>query len=290
VGLVVLSASLLLALWGYPYAAGLFRGRASPGNPWILPLAFLGTFVLLRLLLGAVADRLVAAVPHRGHVHPANRALGLLPSIVDGLLHAMILALLLLLLLLLLLSRPLHDGLSAQTQESRIAARLAVPAEWIEARLTPIFEPAVSKTMNRMVVKPESRESVPLSFSVRDPKPRPDLEAGMLNLLNEERAAHGLRPLQADPELAEVARAHSRDMVVRGYFSHVAPEGKDPFDRMRQAKVKYLAAGENLALAPTLAMAHQGLMNSPGHRANILLPLSAGWASASSMGAGTGRW
>jgi uncharacterized protein YkwD len=264
-GLVVLSASLLLAFWGYPYAAGLFGGRVSPGNPWIVPLAFLGTFVLLRLLLGTVADRLVAAVPHRAHVHPANRALGLLPGIVDGLLHAMILA-------LLLLSLPLHDGLSAQTQESQIAARLAVPAEWIESRLTPIFEPAVSKTMNRMVIKPESRESVPLPFSVKDPKPRPDLEARMLNLLNEERAAHGLRPLQADPELAGVARAHSRDMFARGYFSHVAPDGKDPFDRMRQAKVKYLAAGENLALAPTLAMAHQGLMNSPGHRANILRP------------------
>jgi uncharacterized protein YkwD len=81
-----------------------------------------------------------------------------------------------------------------------------------------------------------------------------------------------LKPLKPDPELAEVARAHSRDMLARGYFSHVTPDGKDPFDRMRQANVRFLAAGENLALARTLAGAHQGLMNSPGHRANMLRP------------------
>jgi uncharacterized protein YkwD len=41
---------------------------------------------------------------------------------------------------------------------------------------------------------------------------------------------------------------------------------------MREAHVRYLTAGENLALAPTLQVAHNGLMNSPGHRANILHP------------------
>jgi uncharacterized protein YkwD len=220
------------------------------------------------VLLGAVAGRLAAAVPRGAHAHAANRVLGLLPGAADGLLHAMILA-------LLLLSLPLHDGLSAQAGESALAARLAVPAEWMESRLTPIFEPAVSRTMNRMMVKPQSSESVPLGFTVQDPKPRPDLEAGMLRLVNEERAAQGLRPLQADPELAEVARAHSRDMFARGYFSHVTPDGQDPFERMRQAQVKYRTAGENIALAATLPMAHRGLMNSPGHRANILRPAFA---------------
>ena len=61
-------------------------------------------------------------------------------------------------------------------------------------------------------------------------------------------------------------------MFVRGYFSHYTPEGKDPFQRMHDAGVTYRTAGENLALAPTLQLAHTGLMNSPGHRANILHP------------------
>jgi uncharacterized protein YkwD len=46
----------------------------------------------------------------------------------------------------------------------------------------------------------------------------------------------------------------------------------DPFDRMREANVRFVTAGENLALVPTVQVAHRGLMNSPGHRANILYP------------------
>ena len=151
---------------------------------------------------------------------------------VDGLARATILG-------LLLLTLPLPEGLSARERDSE-------------------------------VIKPGSRGSVPLGFTVQDPQPRPDLEARMLQLVNQERAAKGQRALRADPELRDVARAHSRDMLVRGYFSHVTPEGKDPFDRLRQANVKYLSAGENLAFAPSLPQLHQTLMNSPGHRANIL--------------------
>jgi uncharacterized protein YkwD len=59
-------------------------------------------------------------------------------------------------------------------------------------------------------------------------------------------------------------------MFARGYFSHITPEGLSPFDRMKKLKVRFLAAGENLALGQTLNICHRGLMNSPGHRANIL--------------------
>jgi uncharacterized protein YkwD len=114
--------------------------------------------------------------------------------------------------------------------------------------------------------------SMPLGFTVQNPQPRPDLEARMLQWVNAERKAKGLGALRADPELTKVARAHSRDMLARGYFAHMTPEGKDPFERMRQAKVKYLTAGENLAFAPTLAQAQEALMNSSEHRANILRP------------------
>jgi uncharacterized protein YkwD len=264
-GLFVLAATLLLAFWGYRYPAQLLEENGVLASPWALPAGFLLTFFLTRIVLGLMADRLVRAVPHRAHVHGVNRALGMLPGAVDGLLYAMIMS-------VLLLAVPLWDTLTVQTRESVIATRLSEPAEWLEARLTPIFQEAVSKTTKRMVVDPGSRTTVPLAFKVQNPKPRPDLEAQMLVLVNNERATQGLPPLRADPELTEVARAHSRDMFARGYFSHVTPDGKDPFDRIRAANVSYRAAGENLALAPTLPQAHQGLMNSPGHRANILRP------------------
>jgi len=37
-------------------------------------------------------------------------------------------------------------------------------------------------------------------------------------------------------------------MFARVYFAQVTPEGGDPFDRMREASVSFLTAGENLAL------------------------------------------
>ena len=101
---------------------------------------------------------------------------------------------------------------------------------------------------------------------------REDLEAKMLVLVNEERQKVGLKALKADPEMLVVAREHSKDMFARGYFSHETPEGLSPFDRMKKAKVRYFAAGENLALGQTLNICHRGLMNSPGHRKNILNP------------------
>ncbi|MEK7065349.1 MAG: CAP domain-containing protein, partial [Patescibacteria group bacterium] len=53
---------------------------------------------------------------------------------------------------------------------------------------------------------------------------------------------------------------------------HVNPEGKDAGDRLGDGGVTYFVAGENLAYAPDVATAHEGLMNSEGHRKNILEP------------------
>ena len=55
-----------------------------------------------------------------------------------------------------------------------------------------------------------------------------------------------------------------------GYFAHQSPVTGSPFDRMKRANIPFGVAGENLAYAPNVQIAHEGLMNSPGHRANIL--------------------
>lgn len=99
---------------------------------------------------------------------------------------------------------------------------------------------------------------------------RPDAERAMLEAVNRERRERGLAPLAWCRSCAEVARAHSKDMYRGGYFSHEDLDGNDPFDRMKAARIPYEAAGENLALAPTVDEAHTGLMTSPDHRANIL--------------------
>lgn len=95
-------------------------------------------------------------------------------------------------------------------------------------------------------------------------------EARLLELTNQARKEAGLKPLQVNMGLVETARAKSADMVANNYFGHISPNLGSPFDQMGRAKISYRTAGENLAGAPTAEAAHKGLMNSPGHRANVL--------------------
>jgi uncharacterized protein YkwD len=59
-------------------------------------------------------------------------------------------------------------------------------------------------------------------------------------------------------------------MYARGYFSHDTPEGLTPGERLRRMKVVFRLTGENIALAPTILIAHNRLMGSRTHRAHIL--------------------
>jgi uncharacterized YkwD family protein len=95
-------------------------------------------------------------------------------------------------------------------------------------------------------------------------------EQQMVNLVNQERAKVGLKPLAVDMTLVKLARQKSQDMIDKNYFGHQSPTYGSPFDMMKAAGVTYRAAGENLAGASTVDKAHVNLMNSSGHRANIL--------------------
>ncbi len=97
-------------------------------------------------------------------------------------------------------------------------------------------------------------------------------EQQMLNLVNQERKSQGLQPLKANLELTKVARVKAKDMITNNYFSHQSPVYGSPFDMMKQFGISYRTAGENLAGNQTVQKAHTALMNSEGHRANILKP------------------
>jgi uncharacterized protein YkwD len=258
--------SLLAALRFYsPVARWLGAHSDLWPEVWDQPIAFVLIGVLVSIVVHVIGHSLLQRFPKDIQERRGNQILGLLPGFVNGLIVAAVLS-------ALLLAVPLSEGLSERTRNSLIADRLAVYAERLESQLRPVFANAIGRTLNLLTVRPDSDERVTLPFKVATTRPRPDLEKRMLDLVNQERVAAGLRPLAADPELTEVARRHSADMFARGYFAHDTPEGLSPFDRMKQSNVQFLTAGENLALAPTLQVAHTGLMNSPGHRANILRP------------------
>jgi uncharacterized YkwD family protein len=92
----------------------------------------------------------------------------------------------------------------------------------------------------------------------------------MVNLVNRERTANGLSALQVDTQLVQLARMKSQDMITNNYFSHTSPTYGSPFQMLTNAGVRYRAAGENIAGNRTVEAAHTALMNSSGHRANIL--------------------
>ena len=101
-----------------------------------------------------------------------------------------------------------------------------------------------------------------------------DMEQRVLDQVNEERSARGLTVLVMDEALREVARAHSEDRVARGFFSHINPDGQDPFDRMADAGITYSWAGENLAMnntRPQADVAVASWMISESHRENLFL-------------------
>jgi len=248
-----------------PVARWLRANVAVWPEVWNRPIAFVVLAIAAGGLVQIIGYALLRRLPKEVHEKTFNRLLGVIPGLANGLITAALVA-------ALLLAMPLNEGLRERARESPLANRLAVYAERLEAALHPVFAEAIAETLNLLTIQPESHERVSLPYTVANPRPRPDLEARMLELVNQERVASGLKPLASDPELTEVARRHSADMFARSYFAHDTPEGRDPFDRMREANIRFVTAGENLALAPSLQVAHKGLMNSPGHRANILFP------------------
>jgi uncharacterized protein YkwD len=91
-----------------------------------------------------------------------------------------------------------------------------------------------------------------------------------VGLVNDYRVSAGCTPLTWITEIADVAEAHSLDMVQRDVFDDTNPDGASPFDRLRAAGLTYSRGAENIAIGYGGADAVlDGWLDSPGHRANI---------------------
>ncbi|HEY5944630.1 MAG TPA: CAP domain-containing protein [Kofleriaceae bacterium] len=97
-----------------------------------------------------------------------------------------------------------------------------------------------------------------------------DAEKRLLALMNRDRLAAGLPALLWDDRVAAVSRAHSEDMRKTKIVAHISPTTGSAADRTRAAGIKTAVVLENVARAYGVGEAHAGLMNSPGHRANVL--------------------
>ena len=92
----------------------------------------------------------------------------------------------------------------------------------------------------------------------------------MVRFVNQERQSRGLPTLVVDQKLVQAARRHSQLMASTGEVEHLV--AGEPKLTLRLAGLRFDASGENVARSSSPESAHDGLMHSPGHRANILDP------------------
>jgi len=168
------------------------------------------------------------------------------------------------------------------------APYVPIPTQYIPIKTptqTPISQTPTPQPTNTPTLTPtkpllNTPTAIPVVVYQPPPQVRPtpqlvnisQIEQDIFTLTNEQRKQNGIPPLILDPNISAIARAHSVDMNTRNYFSHINPDGLDPFQRMRAGGISFTAAGENISGGPSAEIIMTAWMNSPGHRANILNP------------------
>ncbi|HWB33727.1 MAG TPA: CAP domain-containing protein, partial [Candidatus Paceibacterota bacterium] len=100
------------------------------------------------------------------------------------------------------------------------------------------------------------------------------LPGEVIALTNDQRSANSVGQLTENADLDAAAQAKAEDMAAKGYFSHVGPDGKQPWDWITSYGYSYQAAGENLAVRfEDSSSVVSAWMASPTHRANIVKPV-----------------
>ncbi len=272
--LVSFVASFIAGLKFYSFFAGILISAIS------IPIGFADAFgffigaLLTEIIINSILRRTMRSLPvDRDQFSSGNKLdilfaylnhfLGVIPSIASS-------AVLLSFLLTLVVSLPFSPFLKKTIYASKIGSSLLANTQGIEQDLKGIFGQALDQTLNFITVEPRSNQLIKLSFKTTDFHVDVNAEYQMFNMVNAERTKRRLSTLSFSSPLQEVGRSHCKDMFARGYFSHYTPEGLSPFDRMGNVNIPFTYVGENLAFAPSVDLAMQGLMNSPGHRANIL--------------------
>lgn len=175
---------------------------------------------------------------------------------------------------------PLPNAVSTELDDSAVARTLTDPdgtpqkvfARVSGDRVVRVLLNLRSVVGSRRVIL-EGDEAITFDPVAASRLDRADKEADeVFELLNRSRVEAGLDPLAWAPLLADVARAHAKDIYRSGVFSHQSSVTGHVSDRLATAGIPYRVAGENLAIAHSPAAVHRGLIDSPGHRANLMSP------------------
>jgi uncharacterized protein YkwD len=133
----------------------------------------------------------------------------------------------------------------------------------------PVAQASPALPLSATALQVSAVTTVYLPLVVKTASPEEELRL----LINAERTSRGLAPLALDALLAQVAEAHSQDMINRDFFDHINPDGLDPGDRLDNAGYAASTWGETLGAGYTTPeIMLNGWLNSSGHRAILLSP------------------
>ncbi|MBI4009416.1 CvpA family protein [Candidatus Roizmanbacteria bacterium] len=226
---------------------------------------FLAWF-LAELIFSVVALRFLAKLFDKFQKHPLNVSLGIVAAIIQA-------STIFLFFVSLIFVFPVRGDIKKALLDSRSGPFFVDLSRSIEKQIKNVFGEAVNETLNFLTIRPESNERVDLGIKPQEKQLTYDVqtESIMFDKVNQERATIGAKQLTLDTQLRDVARAYAMEMFTHGFFSHISSvDGSSPADRVDRAGINYFVIGENLAFAPDVYIAHEGLMNSEGHRRNIL--------------------
>lgn len=260
---VAFLGSLLISLRVYKFTAGLLRSNFSLPNSFANALGFIATSIILEIALGYLLSYLTSRLPKNIRNSKYNKFLGLVPALGEGII-------LIAFLLTAVIALPVRPQIKKDVSESKIGGLILKETSGIEKNINQVFGGAINDALTYFTVEPDSKATIPLQGGIDHLSVDGASETQMFADVNSERTSRGIPALTWSPKIVGVAEAYAMDMWERHYFSHYSPEGKTVADRFTAAGISFTFAGENLALAPTEATAMTGLMNSAGHRANIL--------------------
>jgi uncharacterized protein YkwD len=231
------------------------------------PVAFVVVLVLVESLFSLAGwFALNPIIRHLHGIHyvaETDKALGVIPSVARSLFVTGIV-------LSAVVAAPVPVDLKAAIEQSRLSRALIERISSIQPQLAALSGQVgdqVPLFVTKLGEDDTQRLDLPDNLTLA---PDPQAERQMFDLVNEERANVGLKALVWDDRLVPIARQHSEEMFKLKYFSHQSPVKGSPFDRLKAGGVTYTRAGENLAYAQSVTIAHRGLMQSQGHRENIL--------------------
>lgn len=260
VGLIV---AFLASLAFAPRLATFFAHSFRMNVAWTQPLGFVVAFFLSLIIVNFFLDivqRLFAPIIR---ANPFNRLLGLAAGAAWQLIYVGIF-------LAVIVSIPLLSSLRASIDQSVLAPPILHATLAIDQSLENRLGGSSLSSLALQIASPDATTTTALNFTDQKPTVDQAAESQMLTLTNAIRLSQGLSPLKENDGLRAAARAHAKDMLAKGYFSHLEGTDNNPSTRISQAGVPALAVGENLALAPSVDIAEAGLLASPPHRANIL--------------------